>query len=183
MSFLAMCDRCSEKGEITSRKFAGSIVVAVTPSPQAPMHLCEDCLAELMVDAVLSLEDTPTARDLIETKNRAADCSRAYALVERTTAEREELNHKLAEARSQTTIASRYDGWSSERAELLKRIEAIEAARDVALTRASQAEAKAADVVRKAAAAATQAKADEKGDPEYVASVAAREAKRASGRP
>ena len=72
MSFLALCDS-SEKGDITSRKFAGSIVVAVTPSPQAPMHLCEDCLAELMVDAVLSLEDTPTARDLIETKNRAAD--------------------------------------------------------------------------------------------------------------
>ena len=32
------------------------------------MHLCEDCLAELMVDAVLSLEDTPTARDLYRNK-------------------------------------------------------------------------------------------------------------------
>ena len=82
MSLIPQCDRCESQNSIlTSRKFAGSIVVAVTPSPQAPMHLCEDCLAELMVDAVLSLEDTPTARDLIETKNRAADCSRAYALV------------------------------------------------------------------------------------------------------
>ena len=62
-------------------------------------------------------------------------------------------------------------------------MEPLEAARDVALTRASQAEAKAADVLKRAQAAATQAKADEKGDPEYVASVAAREAKRAGGRP
>ena len=93
------------------------------------------------------------------------------------------MKDKLADARSESTTAARYDVWGKERASLLEKIEALEAARDVALTRASQAEAKAAEVVKRAQAAATQAKADEKGDPEYVASVAAREAKRASGRP
>jgi tetrahydromethanopterin S-methyltransferase subunit F len=48
----------------------------------------------------------------------------------------------------------------------------------VALTRAAQAEKNAAEVVKRAQAAQAQAKVE---DPEYVARVAAREAKRASG--
>ena len=61
------------------------------------------------------------------------------------------LKEKLQEARSQATVAGQYQGWSTERASLLEKIEALEAARDVALTRASQAEAKAAEVVTRAA--------------------------------
>ena len=132
-----------------------------------------------MLDAVLELNETPTTRDLIETKQKAADCSRAYAMVERVSAERDEMKQKLQQAQAQTTTAARYDGWSKERASLMEQIEAITAARDVALTRASQAEAKAAEVAKRAAAAATQAKHD---DPQYAEAVAAREAKRASGR-
>jgi hypothetical protein len=177
MSFLAMCDRCSEKGEITSRKFAGNIVVAVTPSPQAPMHLCESCLAELMLDALVSLDETPTARDYAETLERASQASKAFAAVERVSRECDVLKEKLAEARSESTVASRYDGWRGEKAELLSQIEALQKDRDVATAKAAQAEAKAADVVRKAAAAATQAQAD---DPQYAEAVAAREARRRS---
>ena len=88
-------------------------------------------------------------------------------------------NQKLAEARSESTVASRYDGWRGEKAELQAQIDALQKDRDVAMAKAAQAEAKAADVVRKAAAAATQAKAD---DPEYAAAVREREAKRAGGR-
>ena len=136
-----------------------------------------------MLEAVISLEDTPTTRDYLETKQRAAEASKAYLMIERVSAERDDLKDKLQDARSKSTTAARYDVWGKERAALTERIEPLEAARDVALTRASQAEAKAADVLKRAQAAATQAKADEKGDPEYVASVAAREAKRAGGRP
>ena len=74
---------------------------------------------------------------------------------------------------------SRYEGWCKERASLLEKIEALEAARDVALTRASQAETKAAEVVKRAQAAATQAKVE---DPQYAEAVREREAKRAGGR-
>jgi hypothetical protein len=92
---------------------------------------------------------------------------------------KKQTNQKLAEARSESTVASRYDGWRGEKAELQAQIDALQKDRDVAMAKAAQAEAKAADVVRKAAAAATQAKAD---DPEYAAAVREREAKRAGGR-
>jgi hypothetical protein len=172
---------CDEPGGITTRKFAGGIDVTVAQQEQSPTHACEACLAELMLEAVISLEDTPTTRDYLETKQKASDCSRAYAMVERTTAERDEIKERLQEARSETTTAARYDGWLKERAELLEKIEALEAARDVALTRAANAEQNSAEVVRKAAAAQVQGAVDAK-DEGYVASVAAREAKRASGR-
>ena len=125
------------------------------------------------------MADTPTAKDYAATLDRAAQTSKAFAAVERAAAESEELKVKLAEARSQATAAGQYAGWVKEKASLHEKIEALEAARDVALTRASQAEKNAAEVVRKAAAAATQAKVE---DPQYVESVAAREAKRASAR-
>ena len=173
---ISLCDRCEERGDITSRRFAGNIVVTVTPS-QAPLHLCESCLAELMRDAIVSLSETPTARDYAETLERAAQASKAFAAVERAGAECDALKEKLQEARSQATVAGQYQGWSAERASLLEKIEALEAARDVALTRASQAEAKAAEVVKRAQAAQAQARAE---DPQYVESVAAREAKRRS---
>jgi hypothetical protein len=135
-----------------------------------------------MLDAVLSLSETPTTRDLIETKQKAADCSRAYAVVERVSAERDEIKKRLQDARSQTTVAARYDGWGKERASLNEKIEALEAARDVALTRATTAERKAADVAKRDVAAAKQAEVDQRDSPEYLQSIAAREAKRASGR-
>ena len=115
----------------------------------------------------------------IETRLKAADCSKAYAMGERVRAERDEMNKRLQEARSQTTTEARYDGWLKERASLNEKIEALEAARDVALTRASQAEKNTAEVVKRAAAAATQAKHD---DPQYVEAVREREAKRQSGK-
>ena len=184
MALIPQCDRCESQNSIlTSRKFAGNIVVAVTPSPHSPMHLCPNCLAELLLDAVVALDTTPCARDYAETVERAAQASKAFAAVERVGAECDALKEKLQEARSQATVAGQYQGWSTERASLVEKIEALEAARNVALTRAAQAEKNSADVLKRAQAAATQARADEKGDPEYVASVAAREAKRASGRP
>jgi hypothetical protein len=164
---ISLCDRCEERGDITSRKFAGNLVVAVTPS-QAPLHLCESCLAELMLDALVSLDETPTARDYAETLERAAQASKAFAAVERVSAECDLLKQKLAEARSESTVASRYDGWRGEKAELQAQIDALQNDRDVAVAKAAQAEAKAADVVRKAAAAVAQAKVE---DPEYVAAV------------
>ena len=176
---ISLCDRCEEKGHITSRKFAGNLVVAVTPSPHAPMHLCESCLAELMRDAIVSLSETPTARDYAETLERASQASKAFAAVERVSRECDLLKEKLAEARSESTVASRYDGWRGEKAELLSQIDALKKDRDVATAKAAQAEAKAADVARKAAAAAAQAKVE---DPQYAEAVREREAKRAGGR-
>ena len=132
-----------------------------------------------MLDAVVSLADTPTAKDYAETKQKASDCSRAFAMAERTAAERDEMKERLAEARTQATAAGQYSGWLVERASLFEKIEALEAARDVALTRAAQAERKVADVANRGAAAATQAKVE---DPQYVEAVREREAKRASGK-
>jgi hypothetical protein len=163
MTLRAFCNRCDEPGEITSRKFAGNISVAVTPQPQ-PDHqsVCEDCLAELLQDAVVSLDSTPTARDYTEMRNRAAEASKAYAAVERVSAENDALKQKLAEARSESTTASRYDGWRGEKAELLSQMEALTQDRNVALAKVAQSEASAADVLKRAQAAATQAQADEK---------------------
>lgn len=184
MSLIAQCDRCNAQGNdiVTSHKFDGNIVVSVIPTPQAPYHLCLHCIASLMQDAVVSLADTPTAKDYAETKVRAADCSKAYAMVERTTAELNETKERLQEARNQTTAAARYDGWGKERSGLMEQIEAITAARDTALARAASAEKKAADVIKQTQAAQIQSKADEKDAPEYVAAIREREAKRASGR-
>jgi hypothetical protein len=136
-----------------------------------------------MLDCVLSLSETPTTRDLLETKQKAADASRAYAMVERITAERDEIKERLAEARTQATAAGQYSGWLAERASLFEKIEALEAARDVALTRANQAEKRLADMAKRDAAAAKQAEIDAQDNEGYVTAVAAREAKRASGRP
>jgi uncharacterized protein YdbL (DUF1318 family) len=124
------------------------------------------------------MEDTPTAKDYASTLERAAQTSKAFAAIERTAVECDSLKEKLQEARTQATAAGQYSGWLKERAELHQKIEALEAARDVALTRAAQAEKNAAEVVKRAQAAQAQAKVE---DPEYVARVAAREAKRASG--
>jgi hypothetical protein len=180
MSLITQCDRCrSQNSVLSTRRFASGIDVTVTQQQeQTPTHLCLDCIAESLLDALVSLEGTPTARDYAEAQQKAADCSRAYAMVERTAAERDEIKERLAEARSSATAASQYQGWLKERAELHQKIEALEAARDVALTRAAQAEKNAAEVVKRAQAAQAQAKVE---DPEYVARVAAREAKRASG--
>jgi hypothetical protein len=178
MTIKLFCNRCDEPGDITTRRFAGGIDVTVTPT-QSPSHLCEACLSELLLEAVIGLADTPTAKDFAATLDRAAQTSKAFAAVERAAAEGEELKAKLAEARSQATAAGQYQGWVKERSGLMEKIEALEAARDVALTRAAQAETKAAEVVKRAQAAQVQAKVE---DPQYVESVAAREAKRASGR-
>lgn len=181
MTLRAFCNRCDELGEITSRSFASGINVIAVQREQSPTHLCEGCLAEVMLEAVVSLSDTPTARDYAETKQKAADCGKAYAMVERVSAERDELKDKLAEARSQTTVASRYDAWTKERSELLEQVEALKKDRDVATVKAAQAEKNAAEVVKRAQAAQVQSKIDGQ-DEAYVASVAAREAKRQSGR-
>jgi hypothetical protein len=166
------------KGDITSRVFAGSVMAT---QQSQPTHLCEDCLAELMLDAVVSLADSPTAKDYASTLERAAQTSKAFAAVERTAAECEGLKEKLQEARTQATAAGQYSGWLKERGELHQKIEALEAARDLALTRAAQAEKNAAEVAKRAQAAQVQGAVDAK-DEGYVASVAAREARRASGR-
>jgi hypothetical protein len=181
MSSVLQCDRCQSQSDIFStRKFASGIDVTVSQqnSPTGT-HICSDCLSSAMLDAVLELNETPTTRDLIETKTKVADTSRAFAMVERITAERDEMKERLQDARNESTTASRYDGWLKERASLNEKIEALEAARDVALTRAATAEHKAADVVKRDAAAAKQVAVE---DPQYVEAVAAREAKRASGR-
>ena len=91
MTIRYACNRCDAPGEITSLKFAGNIVVTVLPQPEAHMSLCFDCVAELLLDAVVSLEDTPTAKDYAETRLKAADCSKAYAMGERVRAERDEM--------------------------------------------------------------------------------------------
>lgn len=181
---ISLCNRCQEKGDITSRKFAGDIVVAVLPQPEvAHMSLCEDCLAELMLEAIVSMGDTPTAKDYAAALERAAQASKAFAAVERSVAECDDLKQKLQETRSQATAAGQYAGWLKERTELHEQIEAITAARDVALTRATTAERKAADVAKRDAAAAKQAEVDQRDSPEYVAAVREREAKRQGGRP
>ena len=90
---------------------------------------------------------------------------------------------RYPEARSQTTTEARYDGWLKERASLFEKIEALEAARDVALTRANQAEKRLADMAKRDAAAAKQSEVDQRDSPEYVEAVQLREAKRQSGRP
>jgi hypothetical protein len=181
MTIKLFCNRCDEPGDITTRRFAGGIDVTATQS-QSPSHLCEDCLSELLLEAVISMEDTPTAKDYAASLERAAQTSKAFAAVERTTAECDSLKEKLQEARTQATAAGQYSGWLKERGELFEKIEALEAARDVALTRAAQAEKNAAEVAKRAQAAQVQAKVDEKDAPEYVAAVREREAKRASGK-
>ena len=172
-----VCDRCNDEPGITSQKFASGIDVVVAQT-QAPTHLCSDCLAKAMLEAVNSLADTPCARDLAETKQRASEASRAYAQVERITEERDELRHKLTEAKNETTASARYDSWLHERSELLTQIDALKAERDVALAKIATAERTAADQAKRNQAAAKQA---EHEDPAYLASVAAREAKRAAG--
>ena len=162
MTIKYFCSKCDEPGDITSRKFGGNIVVAVVPQPEIPHRsLCEDCLAELLLSAVVSLEDTPTTRDYLQMKQRAADASKAYLVIERVSAERDETREKLQEARTQTTTEARYDAWLKEKASLHEKIEALEAARDVALTRAAQAEKNAAEVAKRAQAAQAQAKVED----------------------
>ena len=184
MSSVLQCDRCqSQSGVFSTRKFASGVDVTVSQqSSPTGTHICSDCLSSALLDAILELNETPTTRDLIETKTKAADTSRAYAMAERITAERDQMKQKLQQAQAQTTTAARYDGWTKERASLMEQIEAITAARDVALTRATTAERKAADVAKRDVAAAKQAEVDRRESPEYLQSVAAREAKRASGR-
>jgi hypothetical protein len=178
MSMIAQCDRCrSQNSILTTRRF-GLIDVTVVAQDQ-PNHVCPDCLSELLQEAVISLADNPTAKDYSATLERAAQTSKAFAAVERANAENDVLKQKLAEARSQATAAGQYAGWVKEKASLHEKIEALEAARDVALSKAAQAETRAAEVVKRAAAAQVQAKVE---DPHYVESVAAREAKRASAR-
>ena len=173
------CNRCDELGDITSRIFKTGITVTVNQTDQPPSHLCADCLASSMIDAVVSLQDTATARDYAEIKQRAAECSRAYAAVERITEERDELKRRLTEAKSETTQAGRYDIWLGERADLLQQIDALKAERDVAQAQTQTAQRTAAEQAKRNQAAAEQAAHE---DPEYLASVSRREAKRAGGR-
>ena len=139
MTIKLFCNRCDEPGDITTRRFAGGIDVTVTQS-QSPIHfICEDCLSEFLLEAVISMEDTPTAKDYAATLERAAQTSKAFAAVERTAAECDSLKQKLARSAHPGNCGSQYSGWLKERGELFEKIEALEAARDVALTRAAQA--------------------------------------------
>jgi hypothetical protein len=176
---IALCNRCNERGDITSRRFPGGIDMAVSPS-QSPTHLCAACLAELMIEGVVvGLADTPTARDYAETVERAAQASKAFAAVERVGAECDALKEKLQEARSQATVAGQYQGWSTEREALLEQIETLKNERDVAQAKIASAERATAGQANQAVAAAKQAAAE---DPEYLAAVARREAKRLAAR-
>jgi Skp family chaperone for outer membrane proteins len=177
MAFRAFCDRCELPGGITSRGFAGSIAVTVT-QPQ-PYHLCESCLAELILGALTSMSETPPAIAYVDMKKKASDTTQAYAAVESLTMERNRLERELAEAKSLQTTAARYDGWLKERAELLEQIAALERERDVALTKSAQAERNAADTVRRARAAHVQAEVDGR-DAGYVERIQKREALRRS---
>jgi hypothetical protein len=177
MTARMFCNFCDEPGDITSGVFKG-ITVNVNQTEQPPSHSCADCLASSMLDAVVSLQDTATARDYAETKQRASEASRAYAAVERGVQEIAELKAKLHDARAEATESSRYDSWIHERSELLTQIDALKSERDVALAKIATAERTAADTQKRNQAAAKQA---EHEDPAYLASVAAREAKRAAG--
>ena len=177
MAVKYVCDRCDEPG-ITTHKFASGVDVVVMQQAPGPTHLCLNCLGEALLAAVNSLADTPCARDLNETKKRAAECSRAHAAVERVTEERDTLKEKLHEARNQATESSRYDVWLAERADLLQQIDALKAERDVAQAQTQTAQRTLADRAKAAAAAAEQSKHE---DPAYLAAVAKREARRAGG--
>jgi hypothetical protein len=171
------CNRCDEPGDITTRTFK-VITVTVMQQEQPPNHLCANCLADSLLQAVVSLADTPTAIDYAQVKQRASEASRAYAQVERVSEERDELRHKLTEVKSEATAAGRYDLWLAERTDLLQQLDAVKQERDVALAKIATAERTAADTQKRNQAAAKQA---EHEDPAYLASVAAREAKRAAG--
>ena len=77
--FLAMCDRCSDNWRHYVPQIRGQHRRGGHASAADHRALCEDCVAELMLEAVISLEDTPTTRDYVETKQRAAEASKAYA--------------------------------------------------------------------------------------------------------
>jgi hypothetical protein len=125
---ISQCDKCESTGDtVTTRTFKSGITVTVTQQDQPPNHLCLACLADSLLQGVVSLADTPCARDLAETKQRASEASRAYAQVERITEERDDLKQKLLEAKSEATQTGRYDAWLQERGELLKQIDALQA--------------------------------------------------------
>ena len=132
------------------------------------------CSRRLSVSA-----DTPTARDYAETLERAAQASKAFAAVERVGAECDALKEKLQEARTQTTTAARYDAWGKEKAALMGQIETLKNERDVATAKIASAERATAAQAKQADAAAKQVSAE---DPEYLAAVARREAKRSAAR-
>ena len=177
MTVKYFCNRCDEPGDITSRRFKTGIDVTTTQA-QEPAHLCDNCLAAAMLEAVVGMADTPTARDFAETKRKAAECSRAYAQVERGVEEIAALKEKLLAAKNETTTSARYDSWLHERGELLAQIDEHKQAREVAEAKAAQLERSAADQAKRETAAAEQAKHD--GD--YLAAVAKREAKRVGAR-
>ena len=127
MTVKLFCNRCDDPGDITTRTFKTGITATVNQQDQSPSHLCPGCLAAAMLDAVVSMADTPTAIDYAQVKQRASEASRAYAQVERITEERDELKEKLLEAKSEATQTGRYDAWLQERGELLKQIDALQA--------------------------------------------------------
>jgi hypothetical protein len=180
MTVKLFCNRCDEPGDITTRTFKTGFTATVNQQDQSsPSHLCPACLAAAMLDAVVSLADTPTAIDYAQVKQRASEASRAYATADRIAEERDELKQKLLDAKSEATQTGRYDLWLGERADLLQQLDAVKQERDVALAKIATAERTAADTMKRNAAATEQAAHE---DPEYLASVSRREAKRAGGR-
>jgi hypothetical protein len=187
---LTVCDRCQTPTQnsdelITWRSITPTVAsgigleMSVIDGGKATgtVHLCEEHFAELMLSCLLTFKETNVVQQHYQMKRSAAAAADAHRTLNEIAAERDHLRVALDKAKDLASDAARYDLWKKTEKELNEKIEDLKQKLLATEIKLSNTERAAAERQRLAAAAEKQAALD--GD--YLASVAKREALRASG--
>jgi hypothetical protein len=145
------------------------LTVVFRPAGEPSGHVCDNCLADMMMAAVESFSDSPVIASYRSAFHTASERDAFREECDRLRAEKVELIKRLN--RADDTIVS-----------LEQKLVAANEQVSLQETLARNAAAAAEATLRRADAAREQQEIDTKYDPDYVAAVAAREKKRAGGR-
>jgi hypothetical protein len=168
----SFCNRCGDEAKTTAKLFESEepvlLEVIARSKEDISVHICDGCLAELLMSAVETFPNTKTA---VTYHSSLKDAQERDALLE----EVEALKADKAKLISESIKAD-------EKASVLeKKLHIANEQLDVQIKLAQKAKVDAEAHIRKTTAELRQRAEDEKNDPEYIERVSRRERMRSAG--
>jgi hypothetical protein len=166
------CDRCDGPASTVSRVFSTDDVIhieviAKSAEKSVQPHICDNCLADLMIASVETFQHTKTVASYHAAITTAAALENAQAEIAQLNADKSDLIKRAAKATDDIRALEVKLLRANEQAELMT-------------VEARKAKAEADKFIRKKEAEIRQRIEDEKNEPEYIAAVERRERIRSS---
>jgi hypothetical protein len=166
------CDRCDGPASTVSRVFSTDDtihieVIAKSADKSAQPHICDNCLADLMIASVETFQHTKTVASYHAAITTAAALENAQTEIAQLNADKSDLIKRAAKATDDIRELEVKLLRANEQAELMT-------------VEARKAKVEADKFIRKKEAEIRQRIEDEKNEPEYIAAVERRERIRSS---